>query len=62
MNAREFLAALLPSGSPPEGAAVLGQVSLTNPSVGAALIGLGVDPETGDGYDLSGPEIGGHWA
>jgi len=41
-----------------EGASVLEGISLPNPTVGQTLVGLGIDPDSADGYDFSGLEIG----
>jgi hypothetical protein len=41
-----------------EGAAVLEQASVSDSALGAALVALGIDPDTGAGFDFSGLEIG----
>jgi hypothetical protein len=41
-----------------EGAGLLEQAAIPDRALGPALVALGIDPETGDGYDFSGLEIG----
>lgn len=41
-----------------EGAAVLDSVSFSDAALGPALVALGIDPKSGDGFDFSGLEIG----
>ncbi len=41
-----------------EGADLLERASLSDAAVGPALVALGIDPETGSGFDYSGLEIG----
>jgi hypothetical protein len=41
-----------------EGGAVLEQASVPDSALGPALVALGIDPETGAGFDFSGLEIG----
>ncbi len=41
-----------------EGAGVLERAALSDAAVGPALVALGIDPETGTGFDYSGLEIG----